>query len=137
MWPSTLLPRWSQASARSWSSANHSSASAAFFGKATTGASKIEKAWSRFPKHFNAVLLTMPRGSKPTRSKLARRFGEYRNGAPKTANSTPEPPGPPGLRNTDPTRWSGSVAGNLTREMPTVPPRGSSWSRGTPTTAHS
>ena len=81
---------------------------------------------SGLSKHCSAVLRMMPRGSKPTRSKRARTSSVYRNGPAPTTKSTPEPPGPPGLRNSEPIRRRGSVAGSRVSAIEIVAPLGRS-----------
>ena len=67
----------------------------------------------KLSKQRNGALAAMPRGSKPTRSKSARTLSENRNLPPKRTISTPEPPGPPGLRNNDPILCLGLLALSL------------------------
>ena len=62
--------------------------------------------------HRMAVLEFTPRGSNPTMSKRLRSAGGKRLVAPSRTKSTPDPPGPPGLMNSDPIRVALSVAGS-------------------------
>ncbi len=57
-------------------------------------------------------LAAVPRGSKPTMSNRASTAAGNSLRAP-SAYCTPEPPGPPGLTTSAPTRWDGSLAGSL------------------------
>ena len=70
---------------------------------------------SALSKQRSGVLRMMPRGSKPTRSKRARTSSVYSCGPAPTRKSTPEPPGPPGLRNSEPMRRAG-IGGGQPRE---------------------
>ena len=79
-----------------------------------------------FPKQRSAVLRLTPRGSNPTRSNRARTSSVKRKGPAKSVKSTPEPPGPPGFRNSEPIRAAGLVAGRRTSASEIVAPFG--WS---------
>jgi hypothetical protein len=81
---------------------------------------------SRLSKQRSGVLRMIPRGSKPTRSYRARTSGENKNGPAPRTMSIPDPPGPPGLRNTEPRRRDGSVAGSRANLSLIVAPWG--WS---------
>ena len=65
----------------------------------------------------------VPRGSNPTMSNLLRISWERKVEAVR-ASATPEPPGPPGLRNSVPTRLVGSAAGTLNSATRTFAPLG-------------
>ena len=56
------------------------------------------------------MLAPIPRGSNPTRSKRRATSVFFIRIASWEAISTPEAPGPPGLTNSDPMRWPGSLA---------------------------
>jgi hypothetical protein len=77
-----------------------------------------------FPKHRRAELRITPRGSNPTMSNRARTSALNRIGAAKSTMSKPEPPGPPGLTNSDPIRRAGSLAGSRSTAIEIVPPSG-------------
>jgi hypothetical protein len=62
-------------------------------------------------KQRNGVLRMTPRGSNPTMSKRPRSCSGKTCATPRTT-STPEPPGPPGLMNSEPMRCWGFPAGS-------------------------
>ena len=65
-----------------------------------------------------------PRGSKPT---MSNRFSTSWVNSPErapSAYSTPDPPGPPGLITSAPTRLAGSAAGSLTTGSENLGPAG-------------
>ena len=75
-------------------------------------------------RHLIGVLRATPRGSNPTTSYCAITAGLMVPLA-YCANSYPEPPGPPGLTTSDPSRFVGSFAGDFSILMVTVGPSGS------------
>jgi hypothetical protein len=77
-------------------------------------------------KQRSGVLRLMPRGSNPTRSKRALTSAEKRAGPASRTRSTPEPPGPPGLRNIEPILAPGPDAGSLMSDSEISAPRGRS-----------
>ena len=87
-------------------------------------------------KHCRGVLRATPRGSKLTRSNRARTCGEYSSRPIACRKSTPEPPGPPGLKKIEPMRAPGPDAGKAGQGEADLGPRGLSWSSGTLTVAH-
>ena len=76
----------------------------------------------------------MPRGSHPTRSNDSRRIGSYPD-AESLTHLTPETPGPPGLRSSDPMRFWVALRRMTARSI--VAPAGAAQSTGTFTDVHS
>ena len=101
MWSRIGPPRSAQARATARSDWIQTRSSARVTGN-WNGVQKAATASSRVSKQRSGVLRMIPRGSKPTRSKRALTSSEYRNGPAPRTKSTPEPPGPPGLRNSEP-----------------------------------
>jgi hypothetical protein len=111
MWSMMAPARRAQARASRRSDRTQVRSSWRVTGNANRGSTA--NAWSRSSKHRSGVLRMTPRGSNPTRSKRARTSSENRTSAAARTKSTPEPPGPPGLRNSEPILRAGSVAGCL------------------------
>ncbi len=124
MWSAIAPPFFWHVALSRVSSAATSASSSAVIGKAKGG--KTEKDSSRDRKHSNGELLMMPRGSNPTRSKRARTSSLKRNGPAPSTKSTPDPPGPPGLRKIEPILAAGSVAGSRTSDSEICVPPGTS-----------
>jgi len=87
---------------------------AAFFSAAVNGIATLSPAMSRCwlsksGQHLTLSPKFVPRGSKPTMSNRSSRSLPRKNGAA-AAIATPEPPGPPGLRNRLPIRFDGWAA---------------------------
>jgi hypothetical protein len=80
------------------------------------GSSSVAKKVSScgpFSQFSAGWLAPAPRGSKPTMSNRASTAAGNSRRAP-SAYCTPDPPGPPGLMTSAPTRCAGSAAGSLT-----------------------
>jgi len=124
MWSRMGPPRSAQALAQVRSAWTQTRSSARVTGNGN--GARAARASSVVSKHCSGVLRATPRGSKLTRSKRARTSSEYRNGPTAWRKSTPEPPGPPGLKKIDPTRRAGSLAGSRVRARVILAPRGRS-----------
>ena len=77
-------------------------------------------------KQRSGVLPMMPRGSKPTRSKRARTSSEPRERPTRRRRSTPDSPGPPAPKISEPILRLGSPAGRRLSASEIVGPPG--WS---------
>ena len=86
-------------------------------------------------KQRTRVLAPVPRGSQLTTSKRPWPVRSSRSALLRTS-STPELPGPPGLKNIEPIRWSGLLARWRITESVIVGPPGRDQSSGTCTRAH-